>query len=227
MPRAQFGLAGVVRERPFFRDTEQDCLAGLFAVAVDRFGHAPGGLDRAADRTVDLASRQVAAEHGDELALAQPVGQQYALEQRAVETAEAAAEIRVFLDGTAHLAVSDRKAEPAGFELHQPTAHQCLHDFFRQSEPCRHFRRDIAAQTPAQLVELPGVIAPEFFGADLGLADLRHGVFHFRRQIVTDAPGGEAQDQEGEEDFGEPGGGAFSERGQHVGAGPVERSRAS
>jgi hypothetical protein len=101
---------------------------------VNRLGHASGGLDGAGDRPVDLASRQIAAEHGDELAFAQPVGQQDALEQGAVEPAEATAEIGIFLDGTAHLAVSDRKAETAGFELHQPAPDGRLQDLLGQTE---------------------------------------------------------------------------------------------
>ena len=177
---------------------------------MNGLGHAARRADGNADGTVDLASRYVAAEQGDELALAQTVGKQNAFEQRAVEPSEAAAEIRVCLNGAAHLAVSDRKAEPFGFELHKPAANRRLQHFLGQSELCGQLRCDIAAHTPSQVVELAGVFAPELFGADLGLADLRHGVVHFRREVVPDAPRGEAQDQQGEEDFGEPGGGAFS-----------------
>ena len=126
------------------------------------------------------------------------------LEAVAIELAGHALEGLLGTDLLGHPLVADVEAEGLGGVRQQRIGGQRRQDLLGQPVLDRLVRRDGAAHLLAQPLDGALVVPLELDGGDLGVADLRELVHAEPPEDVSDSPNAEADDEKGDENFGDP-----------------------
>ena len=174
----------------------------LLAVAVERLDQGLGRRGAGGDALRKLPTHQVAADEFRELVLAIAVVLDDLLEKGPVERLGNALERGIALDFLPYQLVADDDSHFRGTDVEQGLLDETPQDHVDNAQGTRLFGGQSRAQPDAQVSEFPLVFVVESLGRDVDVADGGHvrgsGA---AAENVADAPGGETEDQEPEQDL--------------------------
>jgi len=127
---------------------------------------------------------------------------QQLLEARLVELARRAVERRVVHNGAHHNLVRDVEAEGPGALVENRLGHETRQNALVDSERAGLLGAEIGPVLPAEALQLAVIGGPELLDRNLRAADLRHDGRGRGPENVSDAPDGEAANENAEQQSG-------------------------